>query len=144
MTTIILTIIGILLAAAAALMVVFYGGTAFEDGSVGAAANTLQNAGSNVISASSMYKMKEQATPTAISDLTTGGVYMSEAPSIEGVGTSASIASGYYDVIGVSTEVCEAVNGNLGLGAPAASRPATAKMGCYTDATNGETFFAKL
>ena len=51
MTTIILTIIGILLAAAAALMVIFYGGDAFNGGSIGAQANTYQNAGTNVISA---------------------------------------------------------------------------------------------
>lgn len=40
MTTIILVILGVLLAAAAALMVVFYGGDAFNTGSVKADANT--------------------------------------------------------------------------------------------------------
>jgi len=40
MTTIIFVILGILLAAAAALMVVFYGGDAFDAGSVKAEANT--------------------------------------------------------------------------------------------------------
>lgn len=43
MTTIILVILGILLAAAAALMVVFYGGDAFNAGSVKAEANTVVN-----------------------------------------------------------------------------------------------------
>ena len=61
MTTIILTIIGILLAAAAALMVIFYGGDAFNSGTVGAQANQLQNGGTNVDSAVQMFKA-ERAT----------------------------------------------------------------------------------
>lgn len=143
MTTIILTIIGILLAAAAALMVVFYGGSAFEDGSTGAAANTLQNAGTNVITAHSMYKMSEAGSAASLADLTP--VYLSEAPSVAGLGTaSTDISTGYYEVTGVSAEVCDAVNDNLGLGATPATRPAATKMGCYNDASTGETFFAKL
>jgi hypothetical protein len=48
MTTIILTIIGILLAAAAALMIVWYGGDAFDGGSEKAIANTALNNVQNV------------------------------------------------------------------------------------------------
>jgi hypothetical protein len=51
MTTIILTIVGILLAAAAALMVIFYGGEAFTEASVSAKASTYINAGQNISSA---------------------------------------------------------------------------------------------
>lgn len=56
MTTIILTIIGILLAAAAALMVIFYGGDAFNSGSTKAKANEYINAGENLNAALDMYK----------------------------------------------------------------------------------------
>ena len=150
MTTIILSILGILLAAAAALMVVFYGGSAFEDGSVGAQANTLQNAASNVQSASSMFRMTTGAAPTAMTDLTTGGQYLSAPPSVEGVTAgTATISSGYYEVTAVPAEVCLKVNQNVGVNDDAATvtniptaRP-TAKVGCFGTSPN-YTFFGTL
>lgn len=143
MTTIILTIIGILLAAAAALMVVFYGGSAFEDGSVGASANTLQNVGSNVSSANSMFKMENGTAPANLTQLTDGR-YLQSAPAIQGVGTNQTITANRYEITGVDAAVCAKVNDNLGIG-PATSTPQSgAKMGCYDEPTNGETFFVTL
>lgn len=147
MTTIILTIIGILLAAAAALMVIFYGGDAFNAGSVGAKANTLQNAGTNVISAVQLYRAEGATFPTAIS--TIGTQYLREEPALDGVGV---IADAFVDgdtvtaglqpqlqVTDVDADVCARVNKNLGR--PEASTGKAGKMGCDT---TDDVFFANL
>ena len=129
MTTIILTIIGILLAASAALMVIFYGGDAFNAGATGASANTLQNAGTNAISASSMFKIDNGGTPpTSLSALTANGVYLKETPNlpqtidgttnvpVQSISNITSTTSGVrvlYSVSNVSTAVCDRINKNL-------------------------------
>lgn len=129
MTTIILTIIGILLAAAAALMVIFYGGDAFNSGSVGARANTLQNAGTNVISAVTLFKAEGAATPGTVSALSPN--YLKEEPALDGIGTQVdAITGGLYTVTGVEDEVCARVNKNLGLAENATGK--ASKMGCDT------------
>ena len=146
MTTIILTVIGILLAAAAALMIIFYGGDAFNSGSVGAQANTLQNAGTNVLTASQMFYADHRADPANVAALTAadangdGDAYLDSAPSLQGVSgiTTADInaAGTRYEVAGVSTEVCTKVNRNLGItGTPTGAE----KMGCLSG-----TFYATL
>lgn len=149
MTTIILTVIGILLAAAAALMIIFYGGDAFNSGSVGAQANTLQNAGTNVLTASQMFYADSRKDPTSVAQLLTknadGAAYLDSTPSLQGVTgvSSADIKGSRYEVAGVSGEVCAKVNRNLGLtGTPAG----TEKMGCIpgADATASGLFFATL
>lgn len=142
MTTIILTVIGILLAAAAALMIIFYGGDAFNSGSVGAQANTLQNAGTNVLTASQMFYADSRTDPTSVAQLLApnadGDAYLDSAPSLQGVtGASAgAINAGKFEVTGVSDEVCAKVNRNLGItGTPTGAE----KMGCLTG-----TFYATL
>ena len=147
MTTIILTIIGILLAAAAALMVIFYGGDAFNSGSIGAQANTLQNAGTNIESAATLYKVENATAPASLSDLTTVGAdgesYLKEAPALTGVGTaSTDLSGGLFTVTGVSPEVCAKVNENiLGDGYTAPAAAGDTKMGCVE---TSNTFFASL
>lgn len=146
MTTIILTIIGILLAAAAALMVIFYGGDAFNSGSVGAQANTLQNAGTNVIAAVQLYRADTGVEPKAEADLTTAGpsgTYLKEAPALPtaatpsyqtDVGVTKLIS---YHVGNVDTAVCARVNKNLKLTGTVTLD--SGKMGCA-----GGVFFASL
>lgn len=147
MTTIILTIIGILLAAVAALMVIFYGGDAFNAGSVGARANTLQNAGTNVLSAVQLYKGTEAKNPADIAALIP--LYLKEQPALGGVTTGAAtyvidsdlVAAGetpQYTVAGVSTEVCDRVNTNLGR---TVTTDKAGKMGCDT---TDKVFFANI
>jgi len=151
MTTIILTIIGILLAAAAALMVIFYGGDAFNAGSVGARANTLQNAGTNILSAVQLAR----ADGKLVSGLTLTSLqgtgdenYLKEMPSFASVNSSAApvaaLASGVLTISNVPDDVCKRVNKNLGLGTGAITQLTTIKMGCATGATAGTvgTFFA--
>lgn len=146
MTTIILTIIGILLAAAAALMVIFYGGDAFNGGSIGARANTLQNAGTNVISAVQLYKSETGDNSltglTTWSDLETR--YLKEAPALSGIGAVGAFNAGEYTVTGVEDDVCLKVANNFS-SAPLTAVPtaATGKMGCY-DNGGVNTFFAAL
>ena len=153
MTTIILTIIGILLAAAAALMVIFYGGDAFNSGSIGAQANTLQNAGTNVISAVQMYKAENAKTPAGLTDLTTdgpNGAYLDETPALPG-SVSSAYANGVLTLSGVTNEVCLRVNKNLKLTAAPADVDGVKKMGCVPAAdtedagvvTGNSTFYAK-
>jgi hypothetical protein len=149
MTTIILTIIGILLAAAAALMVIFYGGNAFNSGSIGAAANTVQNAGTNVISAVQMYKAEHVSNPAdgALAGSVLIGDYLKEAPALTGLGTDNGLASDAqgnqsYTVALTGTDaerICERVNTNLKRDAKSVGK--TAKMGCDT---TDQVFFANL
>ncbi|MET4133792.1 hypothetical protein ABIE62_002948 [Porphyrobacter sp. MBR-155] len=134
MTTIILTIIGILLAAAAALMVIFYGGDAFNSGTVGAQANQYQNAGTNVISAVQMFKAERATRPANINALTVAGpngAYLDELPALptgvagvlatETVGTAPNVTTrDLYVVTGggtpetqISSPVCDRINSNL-------------------------------
>ena len=150
MTTIILTIIGILLAAAAALMVIFYGGDAFNSGSVGAQANTYQNAGTNVIAAVQLAKADAQdlSAVATVADLVAikTGAYLKESPALpDGSVTSLNSSRFTAEVTG-GVDVCARINENLKNGMVGTEATATAgkKMGCFTDATNGETFFANL
>lgn len=66
MTTIILTIVGILLAAAAALMVVWYGGTAFETGSDRAIASTQYENMQQIAHAYTLYYAEHGEAPAHI------------------------------------------------------------------------------
>lgn len=148
MTTIILTIIGILLAAAAALMVIFYGGDAFNSGSIGAQANTLQNAGTNIESAATLYKVENAEAPDSVSDLTavdpvSGESYLKESPALTGIGaTDGDLSTGSFVVTGVSDEVCAKVNENiLGDGYTAPTAIGQGKMGCVE---TSNTFYADL
>lgn len=150
MTTIILTIIGILLAAAAALMVIFYGGDAFNAGSIGAQANTLQNAGTNVISAVQLQKAEtgvgHSATVAALAPL-----YLKEVPALTGIGTPVekTAADGgdlstesYRVTLGTDDNgkaVCKRVNKNLKKAEDSVGF--AGKMGC--DTATG-VFFANL
>ncbi|MEE4212487.1 MAG: hypothetical protein V2I43_24850 [Parvularcula sp.] len=158
MTTIILTIIGILLAAAAALMVIFYGGDAFNSGTVGAQANQIQNAGTNVISAVQMFKAETANAPASLADLTTAGpngAYLDELPALgdgQTAGLDVSTARQYYTVSGVPAQVCARINTNLdvtpGVAADLADAVTAAasgpKMGCYApDATSPGFFVAR-
>lgn len=76
MTTIILTIIGILLAAAAALMVIFYGGDSFSASDTRARANELINVATNVSSANAIYKAEMGRDAVALTDLTSSDKYL--------------------------------------------------------------------
>ena len=154
MTTIILTIIGILLAAAAALMVIFYGGDAFNSGSIGAQANTLQNAGTNIESAATLYKVENAQRPANIAALTAvgadGEAYLKEAPALTGIGTSGDLSvvgtKQLFTVTDVADEVCAKVNDNvLGDETTEPTEVGATKMGCVrgTDGADG-TFFASL
>ena len=146
MTTIILTIIGILLAAAAALMVIFYGGDAFNSGSTGAAANTFQNAGTNVASAVQMYRAEKGTAPALtgadnaarfanfVTLTGAGGTYLKEAPSLPaGAASGMDATASQYLVTGVAADVCQRINKNLKRGDAAGVQTGkVGKMGCDT------------
>lgn len=85
MTSILLIIVGIALAAAAALMVVFYGGSAFDTGSVKARANTLENAALSVTSAARLYLVEKSDTPADMRALISSR-YLSQKPEVDGDG----------------------------------------------------------
>ena len=144
MTTIILTIIGILLAAAAALMVIFYGGDAFNAGSIGAQANTLQNAGTNVISAVQLQKA-ETGTGHSASVAGLAPSYLKEVPALTGIGTLNDDISAEAFTVALAAKgdknadaVCARVNKNL---KRTTTTGKVGKMGCDTD---DNTFFANL
>lgn len=159
MTTIILTIIGILLAAAAALMVIFYGGDAFNSGTVGAQANQIQNAATNISSAVQMFKAEQARTPTSMAELTTttnrpNGAYLEEVPALP---ASLSGLMGFdnnrliYWIENVPAQTCARINSNLRVspavaatGAAARNAATTsgaAKMACYPTAVGAAGTF---
>lgn len=137
MTTIILTIIGVLLAAAATLMIVFYGGNVFGVGRVAADASTLSNAGTNVLMASSLYRADHSSFPAGptsadiLAEFT--GTYLNRDPELP-EGFSAQYSSTQYTVSGISDEVCDRVNENARLTPTAIG---DGKMACFEG-----TFFA--
>lgn len=159
MTTIILTIIGILLAAAAALMVIFYGGDAFNSGTVGAQANQLQNAGTNVVSAAQMFRAETGRRPANVAALLApapngaAGAFLDERPALPAglAATAGEItttgALTLYSVSGIPDAVCARVNANLQVtptALPTTTVPGV-KMGCVrgADAETPGTFFAR-
>lgn len=148
MTTIILTIIGILLAAAAALMVIFYGGDAFNGGSIGAQANTYQNAGTNVISAVQLAKADGQVNVSAMTSLDDlksetdpSKDYLKEVPTLNEAGAVTFNGSQFTAVVGGAdaAKVCARINKNLKITTAPTAVVTTVKMGC---ATTGTIFFA--
>lgn len=152
MTTIILTIIGILLAAAAALMVIFYGGDAFNAGSIGAQANTFQNAGTNVISAVQLAKADAYAY-TDLASLSNPADedrdYLREVVSLPNGSVGVLTGDVYTAVVAgdQAAEVCARINKNLKLTDTDGELTDTVvdadqgkyKMGCINGTT---TFFA--
>lgn len=151
MTTIILTVIGILLAAAAALMIIFYGGDAFNQGAVGAQANQLQNAGTNVLTAGQMASFDRVSFDTnGVADLVTAD-YLSEAPALDGIASAGISYDATNEVFTAeidnddAAEVCAKVNKNLSVETTATAIGAT-KMGCFSDGADPEvhTFYATL
>ncbi len=138
MTTIILTIIGILLAAIAALMVIFYGGDAFSSSSTGALANTLQNAGTNVISAANLYRAENGTQAANLAALAPR--YLKDVPAVSNAGTTPAFdgATGFFTVQGVADTVCDKINENLGV--PLDNEVGDHKMGC----DKGETADASV
>ena len=149
MTTIILTIIGILLAAAAALMVIFYGGDAFNSGSIGAQANTYQNAGTNVISAIQLAKA-DASVWTDVGSLHSATDqdkdYLKELPTLPGGAAGALAAPGGSQYVvtlnntdGQAAKVCARINKNLKLATAPTVVVTDVKMGC---ATTDMKFFA--
>lgn len=147
MTTIILTIIGILLAAAAALMVIFYGGDAFNAGSVGARANTIQNGGTNFIAAVQLYKADGKPVSAvdsvaALQDASEpANDYLKEFPTLDGIAGTVTVTDGNLTVAGVKNDVCLRINRNLNLAAAPADAEAAEgfKMSCIPAADNATT-----
>lgn len=156
MTTIILTIIGILLAAAAALMVIFYGGDAFNSGSTGALANTVRNASTNVVSAVVLYKAENAGANPTMANLTDSDKYLKGTPTIPNLGNgnppqTMSTVSGrtMYTVWYVGTAVCDRLNADLGVtyaqagtSAPTTITASTPKAACAATAVNNKAQYA--
>lgn len=154
MTIIILTIIGILLAAAAAFMVIFYGGDAFNSGSTGAAASTLQNAGTNVAAAYDLYRAENGRNPVltgskqenfiefvAMSGV--GGSYLKEAPSLPN-GYVSLLGDSIYSVRGVSRDICIRINMNLKIDPTPSDILSVGRMGCALPESGPGIFVTRL
>lgn len=149
MTTIVLTIIGILLAAAAAMMTVFYGSQAFSGGSANAGAVTLENAASNVTTAFRTYVVAQRERPATISQMVP--VYLSQVPNLGAAGAfsdditavSGANAGSFMHVSNLSPSVCAQVNENTGnsVAATASAGEMPGRIGCNE---NDLVFYARL
>ena len=152
MTTVILTIIGILLAAAAALMIVYYGSDGYERGATNAQASTLVNAAQNVMSAEQMFFNRDGKGSADLTELQTEK-FLSDLPEI----TDGQVQETYADltnsegdtrrafvVTNVTEEVCLSVEqrinqSNLSTVPTSPER----QIGCYNNGTEN-IFYAKL
>lgn len=156
MTTIILSVLGILLAAAAALMVVFYGGNAFNKSTTESSASMIINAGQNVQAAANMYRMKNGREVILLETLWENGEYLAEEPILDTLDgfIGHDIYNGgpnrkWYSAFSIDPEVCLAINKNLGLNAEGdtiADLPpgrTMDKMSCY-GSSGWYTYTARL
>ena len=145
------------MAAAAALMVTFYGGSAFEGGSVKAKANTLENAALSVTSAARLYLVEKQQMPANMNALITSG-YLTQKPELGDIGAqsdswrmlgqSENGENGRisYVVDDIPGEVCLAIlhiHRQDDTAIP--SGPSTAPSGCFqADSGTDAVFYAYL
>lgn len=160
MFSLIITIISIALVAALALATLYYGGSAFNKGTVGATAARLINEGQQINGAVQVFKADaaagtltaaEVAAVTEVGHLadaskfTSGtGVYMSQLPK-DWVATSA-LAGGHALTKDIKGEVCDEINKRAGLPAPVADAvTANAVYGCVQTAAKADgQFFYKF
>lgn len=124
MTTIILTIIGILIAAASALMVAYYGGDAFSGGDIRARAAMFQNAGLNVVSAVRLYRAETGGPTPTIEQLISDGYLIKDPDTprpprgdlFSNISTFENME--YYTTPAASAKVCERIENNAGRSYP--------------------------
>lgn len=155
MTSILLIIVGIALSAVAAMMALFYGGSAFDGGSVKARANTLENAALSVTSAARLYLVERSSTPRDMGDLV-ASAYLSQKPELQGIGVQSDawrrlddgngVGRLAYVVDDVPGEVCLAIlhlHHQDDTAVP--SGPTTAPSGCFqADSGADATFYAYI
>lgn len=149
MTTIILTLIGILLAAAAALMTVFYGSQAFSSSNANAGAVTLVNAAENVSTAFRIFFVARHERPATISEMMP--VYLAQVPNLGATGvlsdnitsSSGAYPGSFMRATNVTSSVCEKVNENTGnnSAATALAGEMPGRVGCNV---NDLVFYARL
>lgn len=151
MTTTILATIGIVLAAAAALMTVFYGGGMYTDGAVTAKADTVTEAGKNILAGYNTYELRNGAPPSDPSDLlsSNGGV-LSGMPSVSGIGDVEPHWVGLdrgrgleraFAVRGVPDDVCGRINKLTGGSEEMPSAPSR-DVGCYKGDNGVAVYYA--
>lgn len=132
MTTIILTILGILIAAASALMIVYYGGDMYGSGTVGAEANGVMNAGANVVAAIDQYRINERADPADVDALVASGYFKPDG--VPGDMALTRGTPGRFTISGIADDVCARINETLGRSASDASAglgPSGCQNGTY-------------
>lgn len=137
-------IITIAIGALLVLAGLYYGGSLLNNGTVGANANTMTNAGGNVALALAAWKADNPGVvtpPNGIADLVTGQ-YLRAIPQIDGI-TKAGGSMGVDATLGVvatvaNRQLCDRINvnlkipsGTLNTGAAAATAPAGVGSACY-------------
>ncbi len=121
MTTIILSIIGILLAAVAAVMFFMYGGDAFFSGDISANASSVHSSGANISAGYGLYNLNIGRPPADLNELIGSG-YVDKSPDLpadiatvipvwlkDGIGT-------YFVVTLTDSRVCTKINSNMNRG----------------------------
>lgn len=151
MTTIILTLIGLLMVAASVLMMLYYGEDAMAKSSDSAAASTLVNAGSNIEFATTAYRITSGELPSSIDDLRKTvndyqwlledpevGSATQETPTIADIGEDR-----VYYVGGLTIDVCIKVNKTYQRLGVIPITMEDAKRGCVQNGRNF-IYFVKL
>lgn len=151
MTTIILVSLGILLAAVSALMVVFYGGDAFEAGSMNARASELMNAGMNVLAANDLQRAETGVIGSSIPDLV-ATKHLDVRPQLAGAtsvdawrlaATGTGDDATLYVATGLDADLCR--NMLKRQGSDLVPHPyVTGRMGCYSPTQGSYAFYTVL
>lgn len=149
-------VITIILAGLITAAVAFIGGDIFSDSSLSAKANTFVNEGSQVRSASQIYRVTQGAWPTVVTDLTGATPsYLGSAPSYEGSPSSYAISSTngtvtYTQAIagtaGLTDDVCKKIQGNATdttVTTLPTAEPTGQLYGCWLSGTTDNVFFHK-
>lgn len=144
MVSLIITIISIALVAALALATLYYGGNAFNRGSVGADAASLINAGQQVNGAVAIYQADLAANITTevldLNELSQAG-YLAQVPApFDGATLLADKAATKN---GLTAELCEEINKRAGRDATVALTTRDGVYGC-TSIEGARTFYYKF
>lgn len=140
MFSLIISIIAIALVAAIALASIYYGGEAFQTGTVDAAASTVVNQGQQVQAAVQMASLDKSVTISTAKDLVDSN-FLKEIPKFDGNSWVLDLSNGVAKVVVSSVEICDEIIDKNDTSASIGTAAGKETFGCYSD-DGGTTYTA--
>ena len=128
MFSLIISIIAIALVAALALASIYYGGDAFQEGTIKAEAATAVNQGQQIQGAYTIAELNGEVTP-AMADLVSKN-YLKEIPKLDG--KDWAIVSDNAEVVVATAEICLEIEKQYNDSATTVGTLGSQAFGCYT------------